>query len=53
VESVRIENCPAVVIHWAIEVSSVDSRFAGGRATVQVIGVACNLFECVNETIDT
>jgi hypothetical protein len=52
-ESLRIENCPGSAIPWAIEVSSIDGRFAGGRASVQVIGVACNDFECINETVDT
>jgi hypothetical protein len=48
----RIEDCPSEEVAWAIELRSPDGRFAGGRAAVQVIAVACNPFECVNRTLD-
>ena len=47
-----IAGCPADEIAFEIEATSPYGRYAGGRATAQVIFAACNEIECGNETVD-
>jgi hypothetical protein len=47
-----IEGCPGEDIPFEVEVPTDIGHFHPGRASAQVIWVACNDFECANETVD-
>ena len=47
-----IEGCPGEDIPFEVEVPTDIGHFHPGVAAAQVIWVACNNFECANETVD-